>query len=68
MAGMSETKNKPGLAFWATVVVFGLLVLYPLSVGPAFWIVGRKPAALSNFPMLVWLTPVAGGIEGKADD
>jgi hypothetical protein len=33
---MSEKRKKPGMAFWATVVVVVLLVLYPLSMGP--WI------------------------------
>jgi len=33
--------KKPGVAFWATmVVVFGLLA-YPLSWGPACWILWR---------------------------
>ncbi len=28
-------RKKPGVAFWATVVVVVALVLYPLSYGPA---------------------------------
>lgn len=36
---MSEQK-KPGFGFWATVVAT-VLVLYPLSFGPACWIVSR---------------------------
>jgi hypothetical protein len=35
---MSEDRKKPGVAFWATVVVVGL-ALYVLSIGPAAWIV-----------------------------
>ena len=31
---MSESRKKPGVAFWATVVVVAALVAYPLSVGP----------------------------------
>lgn len=34
--------KKPGLAFWATMVVVGLPVLYVLSMGPACWISSRK--------------------------
>ena len=30
-------RKKPGLAFWATVVVVIALVAYPLSFGPACW-------------------------------
>jgi hypothetical protein len=36
-----EQKKKPGLAFYATVVVVIVLVLYPLSFGPACWVVAR---------------------------
>jgi hypothetical protein len=34
------SRKKPGVAFWATVVVVTLLV-YPLSVGPSCWISSR---------------------------
>ena len=37
---MSDRK-KPGVAFWATVVVVVALVAYPLSFGPACWITSR---------------------------
>jgi hypothetical protein len=30
-------RKKPGVAFWATVVVVVLLLGYPLSFGPACW-------------------------------
>ena len=30
-------RKKPGVAFWATVVVVVALVAYPLSFGPACW-------------------------------
>jgi hypothetical protein len=34
-------RKKPGVAFWATVVaVVVVLVLYPLSWGPALWLQG----------------------------
>jgi hypothetical protein len=32
-------RQKLGVAFWATVVLAVVLVGYPLSVGPAAWIV-----------------------------
>ncbi len=41
---MSPSRNNPGVAFWATVVVVGLLVGYPLSFGPACWIAFRSGA------------------------
>jgi len=34
---MSEDRKQPGVAFWASVVVVVLLVLYTLSVGPFEW-------------------------------
>jgi hypothetical protein len=33
-------RRKPGVAFWATVVVVGLLVGYPLSCGPMMYLAG----------------------------
>jgi hypothetical protein len=33
-------RKKPGVAFWATVVVVVALA-YPLSFGPACWIISR---------------------------
>jgi len=35
------SRKKPGVAFWATVMVVVMLVLYPLSFGPACWISNR---------------------------
>jgi hypothetical protein len=43
---MGEAGKKPGAAFW-TVVVIGVLLLYPLSLGPVCWIVGSNETALS---------------------
>jgi hypothetical protein len=34
------SRKKPGVAFWATVVVV-VLMGYPLSLGPACWISSR---------------------------
>jgi hypothetical protein len=38
------SRKKPGVAFWATVVLVVLLVVYPLSFGPACWISSRIKA------------------------
>ena len=35
---LTSDRKKPGLAFWATVVVVAVLVTYVLSIGPAYWI------------------------------
>jgi len=40
MIGMSADIKKPGVAFWATVLVVAALVAYPLSFGSACWISG----------------------------
>jgi hypothetical protein len=37
---MNGERKKPGIGFWATVVV-SALVLYPLSYGPASWLAWR---------------------------
>jgi hypothetical protein len=34
-------RKKPGVAFWATVMVASLAALYVLSFGPACWIASR---------------------------
>lgn len=56
---MTERK-QPGMAFWASVVMVGLLVVaYPLSVGPAEWLDDRghlpswaeKPVAVIYAPL-----------------
>jgi hypothetical protein len=38
---MTSDRNKPGVAFWATVVVIVVLVAYPLSFGPWCWVTSR---------------------------
>jgi hypothetical protein len=35
--------KKPGVAFWATVVVVVVLIGYPLSFGPACWLTSQLP-------------------------
>jgi hypothetical protein len=47
-----DQKKKPGLAFWATVVVVVGLVAYPLSFGPACWITSRTNVGASAIPVL----------------
>jgi hypothetical protein len=42
--------KKPGVAFWATVVVVAVLVAYPLSMGMAY-------------RMLIWSSP--GDLESR---
>jgi len=33
---MPRDRKKPGVAFWATVALV-VVVMYPLSMGPAWW-------------------------------
>src|SRR5438045_1695812 len=40
---MSEDRKKPGVAFWATVVVVALPMLYVLSMGPVCRWYSRSP-------------------------
>jgi hypothetical protein len=51
---MTSDRKKPGVAFWATVVLVVVVVGYPLSFGPACWISSRLNAGtsivLSDFP------------------
>ena len=35
---MTADRNKPGVAFWATVALVVSLAGYPLSIGPATWL------------------------------
>ena len=57
---MTADRRKPGVAFWATVmVVVGLFAAYPLSIGPLQWLDERghlpgwaeKPIAVVYAPM-----------------
>ena len=38
---MTSSRKKPGVAFWATVVLVVVLA-YPLSQGPAGWLITRE--------------------------
>ena len=37
---MTSSRKKPGVAFWATVLV-SLVMLYPISFGPTCWLCNR---------------------------
>ena len=57
---MSSDRKKPGVAFWATVVVVVVLVAYPLSFGPilAYYRSGLaggriRPVMAAHQPLLV---------------
>jgi hypothetical protein len=60
-------RKKPGVTFWATVVVVCLLVLYPLSIGPALWLAVKMDAPGWVFDVLetssnqlLWLAILSG--------
>ena len=48
---MSESRKKPGVAFWATVFV-AVLGLYVASFGPACWITSHADVGASAVPTL----------------
>jgi hypothetical protein len=53
-------RKKPGVAFWATVMVVVELVAYPLSFGPCMWLMnhGCIPSWVGDVPLyapLGWL-------------
>jgi hypothetical protein len=59
---MTSPRKKPAVVFWATVVVVALLVVYPLSAGPACrlayhgWLPGwAEIVAVYLYTPLVWL-------------
>jgi hypothetical protein len=62
-------RKKPGVAFWATVVVVVVVLLYPISFVPACWISSRvqpsgKAVSLIYRPVLwAW-----GHLGEDADD
>ncbi len=51
---MSDERQKPSLAFWATVTLIGLPVLYVLSVGPVAWTSRFMPKWLGNALVVVY--------------
>ena len=51
-------RKHPSVAVWITVATLAVLVLYPLSIGPACWLTTRhiiptpcKPIELFYFPL-----------------
>ena len=44
---MGSDRKKPGVAFWATVVLVAVLVGYPLSFGPWMAVRWRLPDSLA---------------------
>jgi hypothetical protein len=49
---MSEKRKNPGLPFWVTVALVAVLVLYPLSFGPACWIASRTEWLRPTVPIV----------------
>ncbi len=54
---MSEPQKKAGVGFWITVALVAVLVGYPLSFGPACWLVRKailptKPVAIVYQPLV----------------
>ena len=45
---MNDSRKKPGVAFWATMVVVVALVVYPLSFGPACALCDRDLVAVQS--------------------
>ena len=49
---MTPDRTKPGLAFYATIILLVVLVLYPLSFGPACWITSRTGIGVNALPAI----------------
>ena len=52
---MTSDRKKPGVAFWASVVLVAVLA-YPLSIGPACWIASRpfESPGKGRIPTFYW--------------
>ncbi len=46
--------RKPTAGFWITVVLFVVLVGYPLTFGPACWTVSRRNVGASSLHAVYW--------------
>jgi hypothetical protein len=57
-------RSKPGVAFWATVVVVAVLVAYPLGFGPACWLV--ENGELAARPVARLYRPILWGMQRSA--
>ena len=66
---MTDRKH-PSAAFWATVVVVVALVAYPLSFGPACWLIGRYGGDTcyveDAYSPILWLLFHVDGAPGAA--
>jgi len=47
-----DRKNKPSVAFWATVVVVLALAVYPLTAGPISYLLKRGYLPASALPVV----------------
>lgn len=45
---MNSDRRKPGVAFWATVAVVGLPLLYVASFGPACWLARMEVVSVTS--------------------
>jgi hypothetical protein len=62
-------RKKPGAAFWSIVALFILFVVYPLSMGPAWWLVrrGRLPnSTMRLYAPTTWMQKNVPGPIGDA--
>jgi hypothetical protein len=55
-----DQKKKPGVAFWATVVVVVVLLAYPVGLGPLCWITSRTSFGASAVSIIY--RPLTSGI------
>jgi hypothetical protein len=51
---LTPSRKQSGVAFWATVVVVGLL-LYVLSIGPACWLDDHYPIMIGDEFLSNWI-------------
>jgi hypothetical protein len=57
---VTANRKQPSAGFWITVALVAVLVGYPLSVGPAFWIKSRLPWELefAHDAFLIFYSPL----------
>ncbi len=54
---MTPDRKKPGVAFWATVVVVGALMPISVYVGMYAWMVSPSPTVLEDYGKPVEICP-----------